>query len=900
MTSSFQPQARPVDTFVRQSRVAAVNTQDAFGQLASALSIINPSLRKLMESEIDKQRSIVGAEAEQAAKEIYDPTSPSYVNLYNDAVDQQFPENAELENTEEEWGNTLQNVEKTRGSTEAQILAGRSPWFKHNFNKRKATLLGQTFADNLQNRFYTDTALDDKGIERPISSFPTNSTQFQNWQATNRSPYIEKLDVEPYYFNKFFVPELDKGHDKVQELSRTTYPQQAFESYKQVSVNKINTAINKYKKLQGLQGEALANAEKDLRDDLANDNKEIRRLFKGKNFNSLLKIQINTIKENALEIAFSGQEGAVDKARTLLNDFAKYFPTNDSGTSVLKNHPEFLKIKNQFEKDMLELEDDILDNTEKLNKEQLQNTAYNLLSNPDTTAQDVQNFLQQNPSSDIADYMNETVVLARPETFNRLDQLEINALTEGFYPNKLTAMQELRSWYNSTLKLPSQREAFIRVKQSIDENFSGELSSLTKNKNYINGEIAAEFKTNDGLDFQKARDGINMRDIQRETTKKLDAFYKREAGKGTPPSEAEIRNEAERLAELAVEEARAYIYAQGSTTQEDVIFERNRGKLNLIKQIFERTRDQETGERPTVETVTEQYKEYEPDITPEELIKIIESQNIDASSFLRNVEKYVKVEETSKQEFSDLRGGDSQVDGFGNLKEKSTGETNTSTNKETPARPDVIPNPLNLSQKESETFLSNLRRLIEQPVAAGTLEGKPVAEETKQTAESLGIVGREQTNGVKRFETNFPIFYKLAKEAGHKFPELTAAQAMQETGNGESPSGRNNYLGLQASQRQIQRGQSSNLETQEDLGRGLENTRKDFVDFDDIRDQMKQYKQEWNDPFSDRKGIVSVDTVEEALDLILSKPDDLYATDKDYKAKVLQLIKDAKRNPPLF
>ena len=389
-----------------------------------------------------------------------------------------------------------------------------------------------------------------------------------------------------------------------------------------------------------------------------------------------------------------------------------------------------------------------------------------------------------------------------------------------------------------------------------------------------------------------------MRDIQRETTKKLDAFYKREAGKGTPPSEAEIRNEAERLAELAVEEARAYIYAQGSTTQEDVIFERNRGKLNLIKQIFERTRDQETGERPTVETVTEQYKEYEPDITPEGLIKIIESQNIDASSFLRNVEKYVEVEDTTNLDPIDIKPRDENNTNKESI--ESTGKTNTSTNKDTPARPDVIPNPLNLSQKESETFLSNLRRLIEQPVAAGTLEGKPVAEETKQTAESLGIVGREQTNGVKRFETNFPIFYKLAKEAGHKFPELTAAQAMQETGNGESPSGRNNYLGLQASQRQIQRGQSSNLETQEDLGRGLENTRRDFVDFDDIRDQMKQYKEEWNDPFRDRKGIVSVDTVEEALDLILSKPDDLYATDKDYKAKVLQLIKDAKRNPPLF
>ena len=145
MTSSFQPQARPVDTFVRQSRVAAVNTQDAFGQLASALSIINPSLRKMLESEIDKQRDIVGAEAQQTAKEIYDPTSPNYVDLYNQAVDQQFPEEAQLENTEQEWGDTLQNVEKTRGSTEAQILAGRSPWFKHNFKKTFLRIISTSF-----------------------------------------------------------------------------------------------------------------------------------------------------------------------------------------------------------------------------------------------------------------------------------------------------------------------------------------------------------------------------------------------------------------------------------------------------------------------------------------------------------------------------------------------------------------------------------------------------------------------------------------------------------------------------------------------------------------------------------------------------------------------------------
>ena len=203
-------------------------------------------------------------------------------------------------------------------------------------------------------------------------------------------------------------------------------------------------------------------------------------------------------------------------------------------------------------------------------------------------------------------------------------------------------------------------------------------------------------------------------------------------------------------------------------------------------------------------------------------------------------------------------------------------------------------------KKDEPVIVGEKGREVFVPKSDGVIIPNDDIEDTKQTAESLGIVGKEETNGIKRFETNFPIFYKLAKEAGHKFPELTAAQAMLETGNGESPSGKNNYLGLQASLSQIEKGQSTNLETKEDLGRGLENTRRNFVDFDDIRDQMKQYNKEWNEPFRDRKGIVSVNTVEEAIDLIQSRPNDLYATDKDYKTKVLQLIKDAKRNPPLF
>ena len=169
------------------------------------------------------------------------------------------------------------------------------------------------------------------------------------------------------------------------------------------------------------------------------------------------------------------------------------------------------------------------------------------------------------------------------------------------------------------------------------------------------------------------------------------------------------------------------------------------------------------------------------------------------------------------------------------------------------------------------------------------------------SAKDIGIKDeKDEPNGARRQEHNFVIFYNLAKKYGHKFPELTAAQAMHETLNGASPSGKNNYLGFEANRVQIKRGESSLLDTKQDFGKGLEKTKEDFVDFEDIRDQFIQYKNEWNDPFADRKGIVSVNTPEEALDLILSRPDDMYATDKDYKQKVLNILYQAKLPPALF
>ena len=234
-------------------------------------------------------------------------------------------------------------------------------------------------------------------------------------------------------------------------------------------------------------------------------------------------------------------------------------------------------------------------------------------------------------------------------------------------------------------------------------------------------------------------------------------------------------------------------------------------------------------------------------------------------------------------------------------------------------RQDII-DPANLNKASLNTIGNIANNVINtltgtQSADAGTLENKPkTSTEDKSVryktslsnkkiinATDVGVkTKKEEPNGVKLQEHNFPIFYKLAKEAGHKFPELTAAQAMEETGNGDSPSGRNNYLGLKANEFQIRRGQSSLLDTEEDFGKGNVPVKDNFTDYDDMRDQFIQYREEWQEPFRGRKGIVSVDTPEEALDLMLSDPQDMYATGKGYKQRILQIIEEAKQDPPLF
>ena len=68
-------------------------------------------------------------------------------------------------------------------------------------------------------------------------------------------------------------------------------------------------------------------------------------------------------------------------------------------------------------------------------------------------------------------------------------------------------------------------------------------------------------------------------------------------------------------------------------------------------------------------------------------------------------------------------------------------------------------------------------------------------------------------DGVKRMESNFPIIYNLAKEVGIKFPEVVAAQFGLESSHGAKESGKNNFLGIKATQKEIADGKATLVKT---------------------------------------------------------------------------------------
>lgn len=149
------------------------------------------------------------------------------------------------------------------------------------------------------------------------------------------------------------------------------------------------------------------------------------------------------------------------------------------------------------------------------------------------------------------------------------------------------------------------------------------------------------------------------------------------------------------------------------------------------------------------------------------------------------------------------------------------------------------------------------------------------------------ITSKDHPFNPVREKHNFQVIYNIAKEIGIKYPELVAAQAMEETGFGKTQSAENNFLGLQATPSEVARGESERKLTTEFRGQGEQVEEADFKTFDNIKAMMMQYKKQWNDNFLGRKGIVNANSIQEAIKMLQAED---YATNPDYDKNVLRII----------
>ena len=302
---------------------------------------------------------------------------------------------------------------------------------------------------------------------------------------------------------------------------------------------------------QGATEEVVQQNEANLRAKILRQNTEIRRLFKGENYNKILEQQVDTLIDAATTLALSGE---VDEARALLNNMASYFPTNDKGTSTLTSHPAFTKKANKFEKMLLTLEEEIEEKNERMENQQMEEDGLAILQNPDSTEEDIFEYYQRYPTEKAKQFLNNQVTVIRPEKYDDYEDIEDKVLFNE-YNTKKEATRDARSWFNSSLQLPKQREQYKSLIKFINENYDGELSTLGQGVATIEKAVKDQFVQFDGKEFKDAADGRARDDFYREGRKELKEWYKQ----NPDASKEDLVNKAEDIAEKQIEKSRAYI-----------------------------------------------------------------------------------------------------------------------------------------------------------------------------------------------------------------------------------------------------------------------------------------------------------------------------------------------------
>ena len=200
-STSFQPSAGPVDTFVRQSTVPLIE-EDGFSQLTKALSAVNPLLEMKLQDVIEEDVDDFSIEiAQKGFKQIIDEHNKKY------------------------------------GDKATRQLIGGSVFTQEVFDKTQAQNVATTLKPELlnlyQNKTYAFTQPDGQEVELPISHFSLDTPQYQEFLQDAANLTTQKTEgLRSKYIAKYLFPYQQQVLDTINQSHVNTHNEYKIERHK--------------------------------------------------------------------------------------------------------------------------------------------------------------------------------------------------------------------------------------------------------------------------------------------------------------------------------------------------------------------------------------------------------------------------------------------------------------------------------------------------------------------------------------------------------------------------------------------------------------------------------------------------------------------------------------------
>ena len=308
MTNSFQStaftsSASPVDTFVAPP---GVQQNTGLQELASALKTINPNLNKYFATQM-----------ENAAKE-----------------ERRKGARIALEESKLGFKNVTKDIRNTEGNAVANQLIGGSIFADDEYDKVKSQLVSDDFSNEIlglyNNKKYTITTEDNKEIQVPITHFPVNSPQFQDFllETSTIAGNLTSGLKEDYVIDNFY-PKQSQITQKIVTEHIKNHNTYKFNKLKKQSFAVITSAYGDYSK--GNQDNAINKINSFI------DNKVLLGITQDnetKFFDSLLNYSLSLRDEAYTLDGMDGSNNVLKMMRGI-----KYGP---NGASIFETHPKFL------------------------------------------------------------------------------------------------------------------------------------------------------------------------------------------------------------------------------------------------------------------------------------------------------------------------------------------------------------------------------------------------------------------------------------------------------------------------------------------------------------------------------------------------------------------------------